>query len=108
MAVRFPAVKSPLYLTENLSGGELPHVLWRWHVGLLSPPKSAKPPLDNRLEAPRHLENPADDTRPSLGSDEVDFVMGEVLEAYIPILGGCILTESNPKKGSKSRERLAV
>jgi hypothetical protein len=29
-------VKSPLYLTENLLGGQLPPVLWRWHVGLLS------------------------------------------------------------------------
>ena len=29
-------VKSPLYLTENLSGGQLPHVLWGWPVGLLS------------------------------------------------------------------------
>ena len=31
-----PAVKSPLYLTKNLSGGQLPHVLWCWPVRLLS------------------------------------------------------------------------
>lgn len=73
-----------------------------------SPPTSAKPPLDNHLKAPRHSENPAHDPCPLLGSNEVDFVMGEVLDAYIPILGGCILTESNPKKGSKSRKRLVV
>jgi hypothetical protein len=36
LAVRFPAVKSSLYLTENLLGGQLPFVLWCWHVGLLS------------------------------------------------------------------------
>ena len=30
------AVKSPLYLTKNLSSGQLNPVLWRWHVGLLS------------------------------------------------------------------------
>jgi hypothetical protein len=72
------------------------------------PPTSAKPPLDNHLKAPRHSENPAHDPCPLLGSNEVDFVMGEVLDAYIPILGGCILTESNPKKGSKSRKRLVV
>jgi hypothetical protein len=33
---RFPAVKPPLNLTENLSGGQLPPMLRRWHVGLLS------------------------------------------------------------------------
>ena len=33
----FPAVKSPLDLTDYLSGGQLPLVLWCWHVGLLSP-----------------------------------------------------------------------
>ena len=32
LAVRFPSMKSPLHLTNNLVGGELPHVLWRWHV----------------------------------------------------------------------------
>ena len=37
LAVRFLAMKSPLYLTENLQGGQLPPVqLWRWHVGILS------------------------------------------------------------------------
>ena len=35
LAVRIPVVKSPLYLTENLLGGELPPVLWRWPIGLL-------------------------------------------------------------------------
>jgi hypothetical protein len=34
--VRFPDVKSPLYLTEDLPGDQLPHVLWCWHVDLLS------------------------------------------------------------------------
>jgi hypothetical protein len=29
-------------LTENLSGGELPLVLWHWHVGLLSPPQKKR------------------------------------------------------------------
>jgi hypothetical protein len=29
-------ISSPLCLTEDLPGGQLPHVLWRWHVGLLS------------------------------------------------------------------------
>jgi hypothetical protein len=29
-------VKSPLYSTDDLPGGQLFHVLWRWHVGLLS------------------------------------------------------------------------
>jgi hypothetical protein len=28
----FPAVKSPLYLTENLPCGQLPPVFWRCHV----------------------------------------------------------------------------
>ena len=31
--------ESPLYMTGNLSGGQLPPVLWRWHVGLLSQKK---------------------------------------------------------------------
>ena len=31
-----PTVKSPLYLTDNLSCGQLSPVLWRWPVGLLS------------------------------------------------------------------------
>ena len=33
-AVRFPVVKSPLYLTKHLLGGQLPPMLWRMHVGL--------------------------------------------------------------------------
>ena len=41
MVGRYPnlneeVVKSPLYLTRDLPTGQLPHVLWRWHVGLLS------------------------------------------------------------------------
>ena len=36
LAVRIPAVKSPMCLTENSPGGQLPPVLWRWPVGLLS------------------------------------------------------------------------
>ena len=35
-SLMFLVVKSPLYLMENLLGGQLPPVLWRWHVGLLS------------------------------------------------------------------------
>ena len=31
-----PGRESPLYLTENLSGGQLPHVFWSWHLGVLS------------------------------------------------------------------------
>ena len=42
LAVWFPAVKSPLYLTNNLPGGQLSHVLWRWPVDLLSPKKKKK------------------------------------------------------------------
>ena len=34
--IQIPVVKSPLYLAENLLDGQLPHVLWCWHVGLLS------------------------------------------------------------------------
>ena len=30
LAIRFLTVKSPLYLTKNLPGGQLPHVLWCW------------------------------------------------------------------------------
>ena len=29
------AMKSPLWLTEKLSGGHMSLVLWRWHVGLM-------------------------------------------------------------------------
>ena len=29
-------MKTPPYLTENLPGGELSPVLWRWPLGLLS------------------------------------------------------------------------
>jgi hypothetical protein len=46
MAVWFPAIKSPLYLTENLPGGQLPLVLWCWHVGLLSQRKKKKRKAD--------------------------------------------------------------
>ena len=35
-------VKSPLYLTKNLLGGQLPLVLWHWPVGLLSPKEKEK------------------------------------------------------------------
>jgi hypothetical protein len=35
-------MKSPLYLTENLLGGQLPHVLWCSHVGLQSQKKERK------------------------------------------------------------------
>ena len=33
------AMKSPIYLTKNLPGGQLPHMLWCWLVGLLSQKK---------------------------------------------------------------------
>ena len=36
LAVQFPAVKSSLYLTYNLFNDQLPLVLWRWHVNLMS------------------------------------------------------------------------
>ena len=36
LAVQFSVVKSPLYLTESLPGGQLPLVFWRWSIGLLS------------------------------------------------------------------------
>jgi hypothetical protein len=36
LAIQIPAAKSPLYLTENLLGGQLLFVLWHWHVGHLS------------------------------------------------------------------------
>ena len=36
------AVKSPLYLTENLPVGELPPVVWCWPIGLLSQKKKKK------------------------------------------------------------------
>ena len=41
--------KSPLYLTDNLSGGQLPRVLWSWLVGLLS--KKKQKTKDKRKEA---------------------------------------------------------
>jgi hypothetical protein len=34
LAVQFQAAKSPLYVTEKLPYGQLPHVLWRWLVGM--------------------------------------------------------------------------
>ncbi len=34
--VRFLAVKSPLYFDKNLPSGQLPPMLWRWPIGLLS------------------------------------------------------------------------
>ena len=42
LAVRFPAVKSPLYLTDYLPGRRMPHVLWRSHVGPMSRKKDKK------------------------------------------------------------------
>ena len=36
LAVWFLAVKSPLFLIEYLLDGQLPHVLWHWHVSILS------------------------------------------------------------------------
>ena len=35
-------MKSPLYLTEKLPGGQLPPELWRWPVGLLSQKRKEK------------------------------------------------------------------
>ena len=37
-----PGCESPLYLTENLPGGQLPPMLWRWPIGLLSQKKEKK------------------------------------------------------------------
>lgn len=36
LAVRIPAVKSPLYLVEDLPGGQVCHVLWHWPIKVLS------------------------------------------------------------------------
>lgn len=36
LVVRFPTMKSRLYLTTYLQGGQLHYVLWRWLVGLLT------------------------------------------------------------------------
>jgi hypothetical protein len=49
LAVQFPAVKSPLYMTDKLPGGSLPHVLWPWHVGPLSPKKKEKKRLEFKV-----------------------------------------------------------
>ena len=46
LVVRFLAVKSPPYLTENFAGGQLPPVLWRWPIDLMSPKKINKTILD--------------------------------------------------------------
>ena len=40
--VRFLIVKSPLCLTENLPGGQVPPMLWRWHVDILVFKKNKK------------------------------------------------------------------
>jgi hypothetical protein len=37
-----PNCKSPLYLTDNLPGAQLPPVHWRWSVGLLTVSKGKK------------------------------------------------------------------
>jgi hypothetical protein len=52
--VNFPAVKSSLYLTEYLPGGQLSLVLWRWHVGLLSQQKTKTTTLRKWLSTPHH------------------------------------------------------
>ena len=39
LAVWFLAVKCPLFLIEYLLDGQLPHVLWHWHVSILSQKK---------------------------------------------------------------------
>ena len=38
----FPDVKFPLSMTDNLPGGQLPLVLWRWLIGLLYQKKKKK------------------------------------------------------------------
>ena len=44
--VRFPVAKSLLYLIgKNLTGGQLPHVLWRWPADLLSQKKRKERPM---------------------------------------------------------------
>ena len=48
-------VKSPLYLTKkNLPGGQLRHVLWRWHVGLLL---SQKKNCNSNTRGPKYIWN---------------------------------------------------
>jgi hypothetical protein len=42
LAIRFMAVKSHLYMTENLQGGQLPPMLRCWHAGLLSQKRKEK------------------------------------------------------------------
>ena len=39
MSPKNDLLKSPLHLTENLPCGELPPVLWRWPISLLSQKK---------------------------------------------------------------------
>ena len=43
-------LKSPFYLTKNLSSGQLPHVLWRCRVGLLISKKGKKEKKEERKD----------------------------------------------------------
>ena len=45
--VRILDMKSPLYLTIFLPSGQLPLVLWRWHVGLLSQKRKEEDSTNN-------------------------------------------------------------
>ena len=47
LAVQFPTENLPLYLTENLSGCQLPLVLWHYPVGILSQKSKKKKTLIN-------------------------------------------------------------
>ena len=55
LAVRFPAVESPLYLMENLPGGQPPPVLSYWLVGLLSQKKKGKKEWSSQCEFDKFL-----------------------------------------------------
>jgi hypothetical protein len=46
-----PAVKSLLYVTENLPSGQLPPMLWRWPIDLLSQKKIKKLKTFKMLQA---------------------------------------------------------
>ena len=80
-------MKPPLYLTENLPGGQLPHVLWRWHVGLLSQ-KQRKKILIIPLKI---VQIPLYKWFPTFSLENLDVVIYGCF--YTTILGNCINCE---------------
>ena len=46
----------PLYLTENSLGGQLPHVLWCWLIGLLSPTKKQQKKQNKKMTNETHVK----------------------------------------------------